>query len=246
MDLPLIPVFATLSTLVVASLYDIKYREIPEHIWLPALIISLITLFIVKVDLIVLAISLIPALILFVLSLIGMMGGADFLAILLVGISTPYLNVIPISFLTLLYSALIPLFTIIHNAVDNLIKYKQLLNDLKCRTPSRVLLIFLGRPMRVSDYVRSRFMYPLTLIRCSNGDGEVICRTSFNINEDYRDHIKNFRTCLSKGVLSNDDYIWVTPAFPHIVFIAAGYVLSLITPSHIIYTIFSSLINLIR
>lgn len=246
MDLSLIPILVTLLTLVIASLYDIKYREIPEYIWLPALIISLITLFMIKVDLIVLAISLIPALILFTLSFIGMIGGADFLAILLVGISTPYLNVIPISLLTLLYSALIPSFTIIYNVLINLIKYKELINNLKCGMSNKVLLIFLGRPMRIGDYVRSKFMYPLTLVRCSNEGSEIVCRTSFNIDEDYRDHIKNFKLCLSKGVLRTDDYVWVTPAFPHIVFITIGYVLSLITPNYVIYAIFNSLVNLIR
>lgn len=235
----------TIATLAVASWYDLRSREIPEYIWVPAFVVSIAVALSTGTSVLIIVLSLIPALILLILTLLGMIGGADFIAILLVGISTPYLNILPVSFVTLLYSALIPSLLTVYNIIVNVARprYRSVFKNLKCRPRTKLLLMFLGKPMAVSRYLKSRFNYPLTLISCSDG-AEVVCRTSFKVDEDYREHISRLAECLSKGYVRLDDHIVVTPALPHVVFITVGYVLALLTPREVIYTVFSLLVRL--
>lgn len=242
-----IPVVATLITLVVASFYDLRTREIKEIIWIPALIVSAIfTYFVTKPSMLVFIFSIIPAALVFILMLLGLIGGADFLAMLLIGISTPLLNVLPIPLLTLLYSALIPSALVIYNLLINTVKYLNEYRKLECTNTSKWLLLLLGRPTKVRDFMRSKFMYPLTIFRCRPKKCEVICRSSFDINEDFKDHVNQVSAYLSSGYLSEDDYVWVTPALPHILFITIGYLLALITPGQLIYNAFNSVLSFLR
>lgn len=245
MTLHVLSIIVTIVTLVIASWYDLKYREIPERLWIPAFIVSLVVIVLSGIDFLLVAISLIPALILLILMLLGMIGGADFIAMLLIGITSPYLNLLPISFITLFYSALIPSFITIYNAIVNVTMYRTVIKRLNCRPRTKFFMLFLGKPMRISEFMRSKFIYPLTLMRCLN-DLEIECRTSFNVNEDHREHIKSLAVCLDRGYIRYDDMIMVTPALPHIVFITIGYVLALLTPTEIIYIIFSLLARLLR
>ncbi|MEM4498751.1 MAG: A24 family peptidase C-terminal domain-containing protein [Sulfolobales archaeon] len=235
----LIPILATIATLIIATYYDIKSREIAEFLWVPALVISVLSAYFVsRPNLLVLIFSLMPALIVLVLVLLKLIGGADFLAILLIGLSTPYLNVLPISLLTLFYSALIPSTTIIYNFIINTVKYRGIYLKLKCDPTPKWLLLFLGRPIKVSAFIKSKFLYPLTVFECNSKTYDVMCRTSFDISEDFKEHINQVEKCLSKGYLRPEDHIWVTPALPHILFITVGYLLSLMTPKELIYGIF--------
>jgi len=243
----LIPISVTLSTLIIATYYDLKSREISEYIWLPALIFSSIfTFLVVRPNILVLIFSLIPAVILLLLMLIGMIGGADFLAILLISISTPYLNIIPIPMLTLLFSALIPSLLVLYNLIINLTLNRGLIKSLECSSTHKLSLIFLSMPMKVSKFLKSKFMYPLTVFKCSSNDYVVKCRTSFNIEEDFKDHIRDVMKCLEFGYVRNDDYIWVTPALPHILFITIGYIISLVIPEEVIYKVFNLLLMYFR
>ncbi len=241
----LVSILITLATLLIASYYDVKTREIAEFLWIPALVISaILTYLTVKPNTLVIIFSLIPALLLLIFMLFGLIGGADFLAMLLIGISTPYLNVLPISLLTLLYSLLIPSAMIIYNFAVNVVRYWDAYLMLDCGTASKWVLLFLGRPMKVSSFIKSNFLYPLTVPRCHLDDYDVICRTSFDINEDFKENINHVNICLSKGYLKYDDYIWVTPALPHVFFITIGYLLALITPEELIYSVFKVLLGI--
>lgn len=235
----LIPILATLVTLIIATYYDIKSREIAEFLWLPALVISVLSAYLISSpNLLVLIFSLMPALIMLALTLLGLIGGADFLAILLIGFSTPYLNVLPVSLLTLFYSALIPSTIVVYNFIVNTVKYRGIYLKLRCSSTPKWLLLFLGRPIKVSAFIKSKFLYPLTLFKCDSKTHDVVCRSSFDIDEDFNEYVNQVKTCLSKGYLRPDDYIWVTPALPHILFITIGYLLALTTPKELIYSIF--------
>ncbi len=243
----LIPISATLITLTVATYYDLRTREIAEFIWVPALLISVLSAyFISKPNVLVIAFSLLPALLLLIFTLLGLIGGADFLAMLLIGLSTPYFNVLPISLLTLLYSTLIPSTLVIRNFVLNLVKYRNLYEKLDCGKTPKWPLLFLGKPIKVEAFLKSKFMYPLTVFKCGPKNYSVVCRASFDINEDSREHVNQVSMCLNKGYLKADDRIWVTPALPHILFITIGYVLALITPEGLIYETFSLILGFLR
>jgi len=228
-----------------ASFYDLKTREIRELLWLPAFIVTAVINFIlIKPDTTAVILSIIPSLIVLALVVMKMMGGADFIAMLLVGLSMPYLKIFPISLLTLLYSSLIPATLAIYNIILNLSRYRDVYRKVRCDEGSKSFLLALGKPMRIRDFIRSKYLYPLTLIDCVNNTQKITCRSSFNIDEDYAEHIAHVRRCVESGYLDGDGFVWVTPALPHIVFITVGFILALLTPTEVILHILSILTHI--
>ncbi len=228
---------ATLLTLIYASYRDLKYRDIPELTWAPAAVLAIVLNLALGEysNLLYLVFSLMPAILLLTMSLLGMIGGADFLAILLVGLAHPKFTIIPISLLTLLYSLIIPLMLVIYYATYNLFKFRRTLSTIKCATGKKLYLILFGKPVKVRDFLNMRFTYLLTIPRKS----EFACRASFSMEEEEESARKLILKYINEGVLSPDDYIWITPALPHVFFILVGYILSLLTPEQLLVRILS-------
>ncbi len=229
-------VASILVTLTYASYRDIKYRNIPEVTWVPAIITSvIINILSGKYDPLHTALSMFPVLIVFVMSLLGMIGGADFLALLMIALAHPQFLVFPISLLTLLYSLLIPLGLMTYYALCNTLLYKPLLKKVRCKEGRKAYLIFFGRPMNVKEMLEKKFTYPLTI---PVGKGEFICRPSFSDDDEEEERIKErIKWAIAKGEIQSDEEIWVTPGLPHVVFFFIGYVLALLTPQHYIMTL---------
>ncbi len=179
--------------------------------------------------------SLMPAILLLIMALLGMIGGADFLAILLIGLAHPKFILIPVSLLTLIYSLIIPLLLIIYYVICNLVKFRDILQKIKCVTGRKAYLVLFGRPVKISDFMSMKFTYLLTI---PSNDG-FVCRASFSLEEEEEKAKELVAKYVSKNILSLNDYVWVTPALPHVLFILIGYVLALLTPEQlIIHTIF--------
>ncbi len=177
-----------------------------------------------------LAFSLMPAVLLLIMSLLGMIGGADFLAILLIGLAHPKFILIPISLLTLIYSLIIPLLLIVYYVICNLVKFRDVLEKIKCVTGRKVYLVLFGKPVKISDFMSMKFAYLLTI---PSSDG-FICRASFSLEEEEEKAKELVAKCINKNILSLNDYVWVTPALPHVLFILVGYMLALLTPEQMI------------
>jgi Flp pilus assembly protein protease CpaA len=101
---------AVIATLMYASYRDLPTREIPEVVWLPAYLIAIAGVLIrflrgyyAPLEAFL---SLMPALVCLILFLVGLLGGADFLALLLVTIAHLHESLIPL--LTFVISSLIP------------------------------------------------------------------------------------------------------------------------------------------
>lgn len=224
---------AVLATLVYATYRDVKYRDIPEVTWLPASLLAVgINLYHGNYDLVHTAFSLLSALILLVMSLIDLIGGADFLALLMISVAHPKFLIFPISFLTLFYSLLIPLALMVYYMILNA-KYGDALRKIDCVSGSKLNLKLFGRPMTVKDYLRKEFIYPLTVPTGKEFKGYV-CRASFGSDEEEERIKERIKELLDKGLLSEDSVIWVTPGLPHIAFFLVGYVLALLTPQSLI------------
>lgn len=223
----LIVTLATLLTLLYASYRDLKYRDIPELTWVPAAIVALAVNLVLGEynDILYLVFSLMPAVLILIMSLFGMIGGADFLAILLVGIAHPKFKFLPISLLTLLYSLIIPLLLVIYYTIYNLLMFRAILSSIKCGRGRRLYLILFGKPIRVRDFLKMKFTYLLTVPRGGGFD----CRASFSLEEEEGTIRELILKYVNDGVLTLDDYVWVTPALPHVFFILIGYVLSILT-----------------
>jgi len=229
-------VASTLTTLAYASYRDIKYRDIPEVTWVPAIIISVVINTLTgKYDLMHTALSMFPVLIVFIMSLLGMIGGADFLALLTIAIAHPQFLLLPVSLLTLLYSLLIPLGLMIYYAICNTVLHRQLLNRIECKEGRKSYLILFGRPMSAKELLEKKFTYPLTI---PVGKGEFICRPSFSDDDEEEERIKErIKGAIVRGELQSNEKLWVTPGLPHVVFFLIGYVLALLTPQQYLLTI---------
>ncbi len=229
-------VASILTTLAYASYRDIKYRDIPEVTWVPAIIVSVVVNILTgKYDIMHTALSMFPVLIVFIMSLLGMIGGADFLALLTIAIAHPQFLLLPISLLTLMYSLLIPLGLMMYYALCNIILHRQLLNRIKCKEGRKSYLILFGRPMKAKELLEKKFTYPLTI---PVSKGEFICRPSFSDDDEEEERIKErIKGAIAKGELQSSEKLWVTPGLPHVVFFLIGYVLALLTPQQYLLTI---------
>ncbi|OYT49823.1 MAG: hypothetical protein B6U73_04885 [Desulfurococcales archaeon ex4484_204] len=224
------------STLTYASLRDLKNRDIPEVTWLPSLAIAVIlNVLHGNYDVIHTALSLLPAALLFAMAIFNMIGGADFLAVLLIGLAHPLFEALPISLLALLYSLFIPLALMAYYVTLNSVKYRKQILRIRCIRGRRFYLYFLGRPISIGEFLNSKFMYPLTI---PSGTGGFICRPTFSIDETEEAVKAEIMEFIDRGVIRRNDLIWVTPAMPHVAFLLIGYVLALITPQDLILQVF--------
>lgn len=230
----LVLVIAVLATLSYASVSDLRTREVKEYVWVPAVLLSVtINLLLGNYDLLQLALASIPALLVLVFALLDMMGGADFLALLVVTLAHPRIFPKPLTYLTLVYSLVIPVVLILGNLVYGLMHFKQY-KYLKCVKGSKIMLLLLGRPKKVDSFLNSRFTYLLT-VPVEQQRTLFECRASFSMDDSYEEKIRsNVRELLDKGVLKTDDLVWVTPGLPQIAFYLLGYVAALITPESLL------------
>ena len=226
---------STLLTLLYASVSDVKSREVHELIWIPPLLIS-ITLNIIQgtySNIRMLAFSLLPALLIFILSIANLMGGADALALLLIGLAHPKFLLIPISFIALIVSLIPPLILMLSYLIINIIKYSSIFKEIKCinGVKSKYLLMFLGKPISIKSYLTSKFLYPLTIPKISGFH----CRTMFS-NDEVEEKIRNeILELVNKGLIDSNSKIIVTPALPHILFILLGYIVGILIPQQVLF-----------
>jgi hypothetical protein len=218
---------AVLSTLIYASYRDVKYRDIPELVWLPSIaVVTAINFLLGRYELVHTVISLVPPLAVLALSLLDMIGGADFLALLLISLAHPSFYIMPISLITLIYSLLIPVAVMCYYLILSILHRREL-NKIVCVKGSRTPLIFLGRPLTVGRLLESKFVYPLTI----PSEEGYICRASFSLDGEEEERVRtSIKELVEKGMLKDEDVLWVTPGFPHVLFYLVGYVAALLTP----------------
>mgnify|MGYP001770635756 CR=1 FL=1 len=219
----------SLVMLVVTSIFDIKSREIPDKLWIPFLPIVVFTYLEHEyVNTFVFVYSVIMSLVvLLALTKLGLMGGADVVLMVLLGLGNPVVR--PFFFprfslmggeslTVLIYTSLI----IALGGVSNLLRNYSRTKGFDIRT--RLVLAYSGKRMKVRDFLNSRFIYPLTVI---DDKGNMKLRTTFQVEEDDRVWREKYAELVRKGVLKDDMEIWVTWGVPVIPFFLIGYVLSL-------------------
>ncbi len=172
------------------------------------------------------------------------MGGADFLALLLIGLAHPKFKIFPISLITLIISLIPPLVLMIYYALMNLCLYREFFKTIKCieGIKSAKLLMILGKPVNIAKYLRSKFVYPLT-IPYDPLKKQFKCRLSFDDEPKELKIKEQIKELVLKGHLKPSDRILITPALPHISFILLGYIVAVLIPQDLILSIISSLIK---
>jgi len=156
----------------------------------------------------------------------GLMGGADVIGAAMVSALNP--SVSPLFFpllsragmdglVVLLYTSLMIALTGLWNLFRNL-RYTSGLPFMK-----RLSLAFSGRRVTVSQFINSKFLFPLTEDPVSQE-----LRTTFSIEEDDSQWREKFRRMLAEGKVREDTMIWVTWGVPVLTFMLFAYLLSLL------------------
>lgn len=213
------------------TLLDIKTREVDLKIWL--IYFPLVVFFVFNYDKLNLFLFLYSVFTINVLILIfyyvSLMGGADLFLSLILSFSNasvtpiffPRFSTIGLEPLTIiLYSSLLIFITSLGNFLRNL----PLIRGYPAKI--RLILAFSGRRIKVRDFLNSKFLFPLTQI--DESSGQITIRSTFSVDEDDAEWRKRFSEYVRKGLIKEDDYIWVTWGVPVIPFIAMGYFMSLV------------------
>ncbi|MCE4605885.1 MAG: prepilin peptidase [Desulfurococcales archaeon] len=223
-----------LFVLLIASYWDYRKREIEPAYWVYTSILgALLSLSMYKSGFIKLNIEAYIIFSLFAIGLVGLfymlgyMGGADLYAIIFITVSVPMsLNsseIIPPTFMTVVYAAIASTFIPIYFCFFNLVSPER--RRIIRKQDKGLILCFLGIPKKVKEYVtEDGYWFPLT----TYVNGELVTRYSFQVEEEPDDHRKRISDLLSRKIINEGSIIWVTPGIPFVVFILIGYLLSII------------------
>jgi Flp pilus assembly protein protease CpaA len=223
---PTIPVAVALATLVYASYRDIVSREIPEVVWIPAYAVSIGYLLLsgfTNVTPVKVVLTLLPPIVYLLLFLLNAIGGADLLAVTLISLVHLDKPLIPLA--TFVLSSLAPLPLILANVILNLTKYSGILKGLNCVRGSKRALYVVGKPIRVSDFVKKSFVFLHTIPT----EGGLICSARAEADVDFEKQRGLVLEAVERGYLRECDYVVYSPAIPHVVLVALSYVVALTT-----------------
>lgn len=261
-------IFYAFSVLSVFSIYDVKYRDIPDkYVWFSlfvsiALFALTVTLYVVVLDslqltllILYIVFSFITGVGVFVLIYrLGFIGKADVFVIAELTLLFPYVDVydfvvfrhrgvlhLPPVIPIVLYSNIISLlFIVFKSMVFSVIYRKFIPKDLPLRR--RALLVIFGRPMSVSKFLLTKHYYPLTLIRLVDGNVVKTHRLTFKVEEeDYRVHQENLRELVSRGYIKPEEVIWVTYGVPYMLPLLITMVLFLLIGDYPLQLLFKRL-----
>jgi Flp pilus assembly protein protease CpaA len=202
-----------------ASYRDLPTREIPEVVWLPAYLIAIAGVLMrflggyyapLEVFL-----SLMPDLVCLILFLVGLLGGADFLALLLVTIAHLHEPLIPL--LTFVISSLIPVPLILLNLVENTIRSL-------CVQGTKKFLYFVGRPATATHFLKKKYVF----LHTYPTEGGYICSSSVDVDINFEKQREIVAEALRRGLMKPEDYVIYSPALPHVIFIGLSYPVALL------------------
>lgn len=238
--------FIALITLGYAAYTDIKTREITPWLWLVASVISFpLTAYeawflVVKgyalFCILELIMALVPLPFIIYLFKKGLFGGADMLAYAFLTVDMPWYpiafglrSILPIPLLTLLYASLLVALSIPIKIVKNLSsrRFNEHAEEFGIKGLRKLRLAATASVMTIKEYLSKKFWYPLEVFE-EEGDGvKKTLRPHFNVEEEYEDHQRALREMIEKGLVKEDELIFVTYGIPFIVFMFLGFVLAL-------------------
>lgn len=234
----------TFIVLAIATYYDLRFREINPWLWIPfiglGVILTMYKLLLGVLNILIIIFSLIAPLATLLFTYIGLMGGADFLALLTIALLMPKcpdilgFALFPPSLVILAYSVFIMVGISLGIAITNILLYR---NEIK-RVPLRlrVLYLFTALPLRASTILNTKFWFLLEI------PWENKFRITFDINEDPSKHREILLKKLSEGVIENTTRIWSTWGVPHIALYFLGFLMFLALKDDILLKIITAII----
>ncbi len=227
---------ASLAMLSVASYMDIKSREIDPRLWIPfiaiGIVISAVKIYFGELDAIYLAINLLAPLMIAILAFQGLIGFADFFALLAISLLItepfsmnalipPSIMILLISNLSIVFGSMIPL------TIINLRHYRMVKKI--CGSGLRsFIIISTSRIMSIEKYLSKKhyfpLMYPIYTPKgnpddtASGGSVGWECRTSFLIDEEPEEYKREFESMIKSGAIDSNTLIAVSWGIPFIAF----------------------------
>ena len=234
-------------TLLYASYLDVKTREIPPKLWLVASILAApATAYEAYVfathgflDYVILSIISSAAIVavLAVMMMKSLIGGADVLALAFLTVDMPWYPFslgakafVPVPLLTLFYATIVAALWIPFKIVSNLSKeeFRKHAKELGIGGLKFLRLAASAKAVKISDYMKMKFWYPLEVLEERDGRVEVSLRSTFAVDEEYQEHQEKIKKLVERGLVSRDRLIFVTYGVPFLVYITLGFFLSLL------------------
>ena len=259
-----VKITSMLIMLLITSILDVKYREVNPKIWLPfGFIGGTLTAYesykllaegymsLLHLTLFLLISIGITSSIMFIFSYLELIGGADFLAILVLSITHPWrpypslITVIPFFPLSILANAtLLSITPALYNMFYNLTfynRYKETLRNVNFW--KKLLIMVIGRPKSVSKYLKTKFTYLLQNFNVEDGRVSVEFKVDFKVHEDPSEDRAKVSKLIEGGILREDDMLWTTEGLPMICFILGGYLLTLTLGDVLLYLLIKLIIR---
>lgn len=127
----------------------------------------------------------------------------------------------------LLYSTSMLVALSLISAIYVAARYRGLLRGLPLRY--KLLYPIAARPLRLADYLRRDFYYPLQVPRVEGGRLEFVYRVGFDAErEDPRALKELYRKLVEAGLMKEGDYIWASYGIPFLVPYSIGFALFLL------------------
>ncbi len=232
--------FLIATFLAYASYQDIKKRTVDDKVWICMLVLllpfSIIILFNKIIYLTLYITSLVIALILgFSIGYLGLMGGADAKAIMVLGalVVPEVINPFNIPSLAIFTNSVIfslaTVFYIIFKNLKNLIKGTKMFDE-EIPLRRKILLFITSYKEKVKTIKKRPYAYLIVERRYMQ---KRIFKVTFKVEEE--DTTRVLDELIKEGV-TEDEYIWVSPAIPMIVYILIGYIYYIIA-GNILYLI---------
>jgi Archaeal Peptidase A24 C-terminus Type II. len=105
----------------------------------------------------------------------------------------------------------------------------------------RIIVPLLGRPVKIRDYLNGKFKhyYPLQSFTIDGEKLTVKFRLVTGVNNA---EIDDLRSIVERELLNPDDYIWITPGLPFILYLLIGFTLVLLVGDKPLLTLISRVI----
>ena len=240
------------TALVIASALDVRYREIPDKLWLAASpITGALTLswLLGRPDLVPMALFSISlaALIAALMYYSGLTGGADAKALVFIAISMPLTQeeclkpilaehlFLPMASFSnaLVLSVLLSMGILARNLAWRLRTGEPFFEGLEGSALTKALVLVSGYRVRKEDFLRSSFLFPLEAPSSSGGRRLTL---AVRLDEEKEREIRDWL-----AGLQGPGYVWVSPGLPFVVFLTGGFILALVHGDILFHAIYSTL-----
>jgi preflagellin peptidase FlaK len=247
-------VFVTLGFFALASVFDLRTREVPDWVWLVygpiGLTLTAIWLFLNSSETLLAVLSIgLTSLLSLALLYFGVFGGADAKAIICLGITLP---LVPSSYVSLVgyVQPFFPVVVVIMGFVCSVsvvfwIGFRNLWSLTHGQhlfeglynepLPTRVLAGLTGYPTDISRLRSTIHLYPIEEVVEDLAGAHRRFHLFFSAEADRDQMISNFINSLSK--VGSPSRVWVSPGLPMLLFMFVGLVITLITGDLIFSTI---------